>query len=90
MSLQVPNLDCMSPKNLMVFCHTWCRPSRAQAVTLVGHRRNAVKHARTLSQYAHMKAIAMACRRRGHIALALRCEDYGDTLYTQLPKDLRW
>lgn len=90
MSLQLLNLDCMSPKDLMAFCHTWCHPSRAQAVTLVGHRRNAVKHVRTLSRYANMKAIAMTCRQRGHIALALKCEDNCDTLYTQLPKDLRW
>jgi hypothetical protein len=87
---KLPNLDCMSPKDLMAFCHTWCHPSRARAVTLVGYRRNAVKHVRTMAQYAHMKAIAMTYRRRGHINLAVKYEDNCDILYTQLPVDLRW
>jgi hypothetical protein len=92
MSNTVPNLDAMTPDDLMEF---WLRyqqhTTRKDAATLIGDRRKGFTTlAKDLGAYAANKATAMRCRLKGDIQAASVYETICDHIYNELPDDLKW
>ncbi len=88
---QVPNLDAMTPDDLMAFWKRYARPSWKDAETLVGDRRRGFTTiSGSLAGYASNKATAMQCRERGDVQAALMYEKICETIYAGLPSDVRW
>lgn len=88
---QVPNLDAMTPDDLMAFWKRYARPTRRDAEALVGDRRPGFTTiSGSLAGYASNKATAMRCRERGEVQAALVYEKICETIYGELPSDVRW
>lgn len=85
-----PNLDGMSPDDLMAFWARYNRPSRKDAERLVGRRKGFTSIVGSLAGYASNKATAMRCRERGDIQAATVYETIADNIYNGLPADVRW
>jgi len=88
--MSVPNLDAMSPSELMKFWNKWHRATKQQAAQLVGVRKNVAGIVHTLAAYAAAKAAAMDLRIEGEIERALVYEKHCDIYYESLPEDVRW
>lgn len=86
----VPNLDGMTTTELSKFRDKYRKPSLRTAIKLVGNRTNAIELAQRLAKYALFKAKAMRARGAGNLRRAVPDENFCDSIYSSLPKDLKW
>ncbi len=85
------NLDGMDQSDLYTFiAATKGNQPRRAARRLFKDKLSAVLTTRWLNQYARNKVVAMACRERGEIELALNHENICERFYNDLPEYARW
>ena len=88
--MNVPNLDCMEPDELMAL---WVQ-YRAHPVTVARELgisgKGAKRTVMDLSNYASNKATAIRCRLAGKISEALMYEGIADRIYKGLPDSVKW
>jgi hypothetical protein len=92
MSHNVPNLDCMSNDELWEFWKRYQRRrTRKDMAELIGDKRKGYTVlAARLGAYACYKAVAMRCRLEGDTNGAMCYEGICDSIYKDIPYDLRW
>ena len=71
----VPNLDAMNEDELLAF-ETKARQDRQTLQALIN--------------YAEAKRLAIECRLKGNIALAMKFEATAETVYNRLPMHAKW
>jgi hypothetical protein len=87
-----PNLDCMSPDDLMDF---WARTNSVRPLKMAREifpscPAGYVRATKDLGCYASNKATAMCQRSQGNIAIAQQYEDICDRIYAELPDYAKW
>jgi len=87
----IPNLDAMTSSDLMAFWIKYRRPARKDALELIGDKREGYTTlCGSLAGYASNKATAMVCREKGDIQAAGIYEHICESIYSELPEDLKW
>ena len=79
----------MTPSALMKFWAKYNRPSRKDAIALVGPRPKCTRVAQDLANYASNLATAKTCHQRGDVEAAEMYEKITDRIYDKLPSDLK-
>jgi hypothetical protein len=87
---EVPNLDDMSFDGLVAFWRKYSSASRAEAKDLVGDRPGYMKYTKWLANYAWHRMEAYEFRVNGAIPSAVIAERFADSVYSDLPDDLKW
>lgn len=86
----VPNMDCMSRRELRDFAERHQDGARAALLFPHDQGADAINSTRRLAVYARLKAEAQGHRIAGEIAKAISYEDRCDAIYRALPADVRW
>lgn len=83
------NLDCPNQVDEFISTFGYLR-GRALAKKLGLKGKNSVKTANNLYHYVLNKLVAMTLRKNGDINGALMYESICDSIYRDLPQDIRW
>ncbi len=87
----IPNLDCMSCDDLLVFWKRYQRSSRKDARELLGASpKGYTRLACLLACYAMNKSVAQAERLSGRIQTALEYEGICERIYARIPDNFKW
>ena len=88
---RVPNLDDMDRSELYAFWLKYHKPTRKAAARLIGDTRQGyMKFARWIANYAWHIRDAKGLRLGGEITNAVIAERFAQSIYMDLPSDLRW
>jgi len=89
MENNVPNLDAMTPDDLMAFWMAHQQGHNSREIFPNGGVATRFSTA-LLANYASNKAVAMSCRAKGDIQTALAYESICERIYNRLPSFARW
>lgn len=89
--MSIPNLDCLTCGELMDFWFKYNKPKRKEAQELIGDKRKGyIRITQNLAYYALNKGTAINCRLNGQINVAAMYERICETLYANIPNNLKW